>query len=148
VTAVWAVIAVHHRSAALALRIMLPVATALLLTAALSRLALGPLTVFNVVALMLVLGVLTNYSLFVHAPPHDATASAAADGADRSYTVFSLLIASGTTLAVFGALAVSGIGVVESVGRTVVIGIIAGLAWIVATKPVAAAAPRVDASVP
>lgn len=145
VTAVWAVIAVHHRSAALALRIMLPVATALLLTAALSRIALGPLTVFNVVALLLLLGVLTNYSLFVHAPPRDATA---AGGVDRSYTVFSLLIASGTTLAVFGALAVSGIGVVESVGRTVVIGIIAGLAWIVATKPVAAASPRAEAPVP
>ena len=148
VAAVWGVIAAHHRSAPLALRIMLPVAIALLLTAALSRLVLGPLTVFNVVALMLVLGVLTNYSLFVHTPPPHDVAAAASGGVDRSYTVFSLLIASGTTIAVFGALAASGIGVVESVGRTVVIGIIAGLAWIVATKNVATASPRPDASVP
>lgn len=140
--AVFVVIAVHHRSLRVAVRVMLPVVAALLLTAATARALLGPLTVFHAVALLLLLGLLTNYALFVHVPPPNAAAAR-----DGSRTLFSLLIASATTLAVFGALAVSGIGVVEAVGRTVVLGIIVGLAWIALTRrvrPAAAAAPSLS----
>ena len=78
---------------------------------------------------MLTLGVLTNYSLFIHVPPHSTDPNQR-----RAHTIFSLVVASSTTLAVFGALALSGIAVVESVGRTVVVGIIIGLGWLVATR--------------
>ena len=129
VVAMFLVIAVDRRSLVHGVRVMTPAVTALLLTAALVRLGFGPLTVFNLVALMLVLGVITNYSLFIHSPP------AGSDESDRrAHLVFSLLIASATTLAVFGALGLSGIGVVEAVGQTVVVGIIAGLAWLIATR--------------
>ncbi len=129
VVAMFLVIAVDRRSLVHGLRVMTPAVTALLLTAALVRLGFGPLTVFNLVALMLLLGVITNYSLFIHSPP------AGSDESDRrAHLVFSLLIASATTLAVFGALGLSGIGVVEAVGQTVVVGIIAGLAWLIATR--------------
>jgi predicted exporter len=129
VFAIFLVIALERRSLAVGIRVMIPVVTALLLTAALVRLGFGPLTVFNLVALMLVLGVITNYSLFIHAPP------AAPDDDDRrAHTVFSLIIASATTLAVFGALGLSDIRVVESVGQTVVVGIIVGLAWLIVTR--------------
>jgi predicted exporter len=136
--AIFAVLLLDLRSMAKCWRVMLPVLTALTLTVAVVRLVLGPLTVFNVVALMLLLGVLTNYSLFIHSAPQSA------DQRQRlAHTVFSLLVASGTTLAVFGALGLSGIGVVEAVGRTVVVGIIVGLGWIVATRGQMSAGPAV-----
>ncbi len=126
---VCAVVQVDLRSVARNGRVMLPVLTGIVLTAAVVRAAFGPLTLFNVVALMLTLGVLTNYSLFIHAPPRSTDADQS-----RVHTIFSLIVASSTTLAVFGALALSGIAVVESVGLTVVVGIIIGLGWLVATR--------------
>ncbi len=126
---VFAVVLFDLRSVARSGRVMLPVLTGLVLTAAVVRVGFGPLTLFNVVALMLTLGVLTNYSLFIHAPPHSTDPNQS-----RAHTIFSLVVASSTTLAVFGALALSGIAVVESVGRTVVVGIIIGLGWLVATR--------------
>lgn len=127
--AIFTVLVLDLRSMANSWRVMLPVVAALTLTVAVVRLVLGPLTVFNVVALMLLLGVLTNYSLFIHSPPRSVD-----QRQGLAHTFFSLLLAGGTTLAVFGALGLSGIGVVEAVGRTVVVGIIVGLGWIVATR--------------
>jgi predicted exporter len=125
VAAISAVVALEKRSVVYGWRVMQPVIVSILLTAAVVRVAFGPLTVFNIVALMLVLGVITNYSLFLRSTPN------APDGdAGRAHTVFSLMIASATTIAVFGVLGFSGIGVVEAVGRTVVVGIIVGLAWL------------------
>ncbi len=127
VAVVFVVVALDRRSVVLGVRVMLPVVASLLLTAAAVRLAFGPLTVFNIVALMLVLGVITNYSLFLNSAPEYS------DEQERQeHTVFSLMIASATTLAVFGALGLSGIRVVEAVGQTVVVGIIVGLAWLIA----------------
>jgi hypothetical protein len=74
---------------------------------------------------MLVLGVITNYSLFLNSAPESSD-----EQEGQAHTVFSLMIASATTLAVFGALGLSGIRVVEAVGQTVVVGIIVGLAWL------------------
>lgn len=135
VLAIFLVIVIDRRSLALGLRVMAPVVVALLLAAAAIRIGFGPLTVFNLVALMLVLGVITNYSLFIHAPP-----TVLAEEEHRAHTTFSLLIAATTTLAVFGALGLSGIHVVETVGRTVVVGIIVGLVWLIATHRPGAAA--------
>ncbi|MGH6624438.1 MAG: hypothetical protein ACREBN_10720, partial [Burkholderiaceae bacterium] len=123
------VVAVALRSARRAVGIMGPVLIALLLTAAVVRTIFGPLSVFHLVALMLVLGVITNYSLFVAV---DQPRSALDE--DHAHTMFSLMIASATTLAVFGALALSGIRVVAAVGQTVVVGIIVSLAWLALTR--------------
>jgi len=122
------VVAVALRSAARAAGVMSPVLMALVLTAALVRLLFGPLSVFHLVALMLVLGLLTNYSVFLAVDPTRSEIR------DRTHTRFSLMIASATTLAVFGALALSGIRVVAAVGETVVVGIIVGLAWLALTR--------------
>jgi len=124
--AVLAVIAVERRSLPQAVKTMWPVGISLILTAAIVRLVFGPLTAFNVVAFMLLLGLLTNYSLFIEPRPLRS-----ADRNDRAYTALSLAVASATTLAVFGALALSGIRVVEAVGRTVTVGIIVGLGWLI-----------------
>ena len=124
--AVLAVIAVERRSLPQAVKTMWPVGISLILTAAIVRLVFGPLTAFNVIAFMLLLGILTNYSLFIEPRPLRS-----ADRNDRAYTALSLAVASATTLAVFGALALSGIRVVEAVGRTVTVGIIVGLGWLI-----------------
>lgn len=126
------VVAVALRSARRAANVMRPVFVTLLLTAALAHALFGSLSVFHLVALMLVLGLMTNYSVFL-AVPQPATAM------EPSLTTFSLLIASATTLAVFGALALSGIRVVTAVGQTVVVGIIVGLAWLALARE---SAPR------
>ena len=139
--AVWGVVLLDLRSVARSVRVMLPVATAIALTAAVARLAFGPLNVFNVVALMLTLGVLTNYSLFIHVPPRFAGAQQR-----RAHAAFSLLVASSTTLAVFAALGASGIAVVEAVGRTVVVGIIVGLGWLLATRAESLPPPGADST--
>jgi predicted exporter len=123
---VFAVVGLGSRSFAVGVRVVAPVLLALVLTAAVVRLVLGPLTVFHVVALLLVLGLSTNYALFVHSPT-DRTDSRN----HQAHTAFSLAMASATTLAVFGALAVSGITVVAAVGQTVAIGIVIALAAIV-----------------
>jgi predicted exporter len=126
---VFVVILADQRSMSRSWRVMLPVVTALMIAAGGVRLIFGPLTVFNVVALLLLLGVLTNYSLFIHSAPRFTDLRQS-----QAHTVFSLLVAGATTLAVFGALGLSGINVVESVGQTVVVGIIVGLIWLIAAR--------------
>ncbi len=129
VFAIFLVIALDRRSLAVGIRRDDPGGYRFVADRSTRATRFGPLTVFNLVALMLVLGVITNYSLFIHAPP-----GAPDDDDRRAHTVFSLIIASATTLAVFGAFGLSGIRVVESVGQTVVVGIIVGLAWLIATR--------------
>lgn len=123
--ATFLVVAADRRSFAKATRVLLPVAVALAASAAVVRFDFGPLTVFNLLALVLVLGISTNYSLFLQQ-------GAATDGTTDAdgQMLFSLGMTSATTLAVFGALAFSGIGVVESIGRTVVVGIAVSLVWL------------------
>lgn len=128
IVVVTAVVAIALRSPRLAVRVMSPVVVSLLLTAACVRMIFGPLTAFHLVALMLVLGIVTNYSVFIA-----ARSGRLLDTEDGAYTVFSLMIASATTVAVFGALALSGIRVVAAVGYTVVVGIIVGLTWLALT---------------
>ena len=107
------------RGIAAALRVALPVAAAVVTTAA-GIVALGrPLTVFHLVALMLVAGIGTNYALFL----------ARDDPADDSpaTTARSLAVVAGTTLCAFGTLATSQTPVLRTIGLTVTLGVVLSL---------------------
>ena len=105
---IFGVLAHGLRSAAGALRLMMPVALAIALTAATLVAAGAPLSVLHLVALLLVLGVGINYALFFA----------------RAAT---LAVVSGTTLCAFGMLALSRIGILQVIGTTVCIGVVYSL---------------------
>ncbi len=104
--------------------VVLPVVGAVVIAAAVALLFGPSLTLFNLVALMLVAGIGLDYSLFFnrhHEPQHHETSQA-------------LLICGVSTAAVFAILATSAIPVLHSIGLTVFAGVIAAfvLAWIFA----------------
>ena len=115
------VLAVGLRSVAIALRIALAPALGVVATAA-GIVALGSaLTVFHLVALMLVAGIGTNYALFL--------ARGAAAGGTPGTMLRSLAVVAGTTLCAFGTLASSRIPVLHAIGSTVALGVVLSLAF-------------------
>jgi predicted exporter len=129
-TAVWAalaggalivvLLAARLRSARVVVRIGAALAVAVIITAgALVRFE-GSLTLFHLVALLLVAGIGSNYALFICRLP--------ADGAERRATLASVLLASTTTFIAFALLATSATPVLHMIGMTVGIGTLAGLA--------------------
>jgi predicted exporter len=82
--------------------------------------ALGPLSIFHLVGLLLVVAVGSNYSLFFD--------RRVASGPDRSRTVVSLLFACVSTLIGFGLLSFSSVPVLNAIGATVGIGAVLALA--------------------
>jgi len=116
-----AVLAVGLRGLRAAARIALPVLVAVIATAAL-LVALGlRLTVFHLVALMLVAGVGTNYALFL--------ARGASGGEARATTLRSLGVVAATTLCAFGVLATSRAPVLRAIGATVSVGVLMSLTF-------------------
>jgi predicted exporter len=110
------VLAAGLHSARAAARVALPVTAAVVATAA-AIVALGqPLTVFHLVALMLVAGIGTNYALFL--------ARGAAAGDPPAMTARSLAVVGGTTLCAFGTLATSEMPVLRTIGLTVALGVV------------------------
>ena len=84
--------------------------------------ALGsPLSVFHLVALMLVAGIGTNYALFL--------ARAAAAGDPLWAALRTLAIVAGTTLCAFGTLATSQAPVLRAIGLTVALGAVLSVAF-------------------
>ncbi len=79
------------------------------------------LSVFYLVALMLVAGIVTNYALFL--------ARAALAGGVPGTLVRSLAVVVGTTLCAFGTLASSRVPVLHAIGLTVTLGVVLGLAF-------------------
>jgi predicted exporter len=112
---IFGVLAHGLRSAARALRLMVPVVLAIALTAGTLVAVRAPLSVLHLVALLLVLGVGINYALFF------ARAAVAQEDARR--TLRTLAVVSGTTMAAFGMLALSRISVLHVIGVTVCIGV-------------------------
>ena len=100
------VLALGLRRARAVLRVLAPVAAALLVTAACLQLAGERLTVFHLIAMLLVMGIGLNYSLFFERP--DA--------------LFSLLVTCATTVLAFGTLAFSSNPVLHAIGLTVTVG--------------------------
>ncbi len=108
------VLALGLRRTRAVLQVVLPVALALVLSAAVLQLAGQRLTVFHLIAMLLVMGIGLNYSLFFDRPEDDATA--------RRRTLFALLVTCATTVLAFGTLAWSSNPVLHAIGFTVTAG--------------------------
>lgn len=112
--AILVLLSVALRGVAKALRVLKPVLAAVLLDVA-ALLVLGQrLSVFNLVALLLVVGIGLNYALFFARRHGDAD--------ERARTQRSLLVCAATTLSAFGCLATSHIPVLHEIGVTVGLG--------------------------
>jgi predicted exporter len=116
-----AVLAVGLRSARAVAVVMLPVIAAIVAAAALLALAGTRLSLLHLVALLLVLGVGTNYSLFF--------SRFAPDDEERLRSAYAVLVATATTLIAFGALASSGTAILQAIGLTVALGAALSLAF-------------------
>lgn len=97
-----------------AARIALALLAALAITAALLVLVQGRLTLFHLVALLLVVGVGSNYALFFGTLTRDA--------AEAGATRVSVLLCAASTLAAFALLAASATPVLHMIGLTVALG--------------------------
>ena len=100
-------------------RVAAPIAVALVLTVALLVASGQRLSVFHLVALLLVLGIGLNYALFFERP--------AADEAESARTRLSLAVCSISTVATFGFLALSVTPVLHAIGSTVALGALLSL---------------------
>ena len=102
------------RSVREAARVLAPVLAALVLDVAILLLSGKRLSLFNLVALLLVVGIGLNYALFFNRP--------AADPDERQRTLLSLAVCGATTLSAFGCLALSQTPVLHAIGVTVSLG--------------------------
>ncbi len=108
------------KSLAATARILAPVLAATLLVVATLALASVQLTLFHLVALLLVIGVGTNYALFFNQPQRGPD--------ERALMLLSLGVASLATLISASALAFSGTPVLRAIGLTAAIGTVYALA--------------------
>ena len=104
------------RSVSQAGRVLVPVLAAVVLDVAILLLWGTRLTLFNLVALLLVVGIGLNYALFFNRP--------APDPDERQRTLLSLAVCGATTLSAFGCLAFSQTPVLRAIGVTVTLGTI------------------------
>jgi len=111
------VLAFGLRNARAVLQVVLPVALALLITAAVLHLAGQRLTVFHLIAMLLVMGIGLNYSLFFDRPEQNALL--------RRRMLFALFVTCATTLLAFATLAFSSNPVLHAIGLTVSVGAVA-----------------------
>ena len=111
------VLAFGLRNARAVLQVVLPVALALLITAAFLQLAGQRLTVFLLIAMLLVMGIGLNYSLFFDRPEQN--------GVLRRRMLFALFVTCATTLLAFATLAFSSNPVLHAIGLTVSVGAVA-----------------------
>ncbi len=120
VALILAVLAIGLRDLRRAGRVLAPVLAGTLLAAGLLVAGGTPLTLFHLVALLLVVGIGVNYGLFA-----DRASTAPGEGVR---VVRTLLVVSATTLCAFATLAVSSIPVLHALGTTVCAGVAACLA--------------------
>jgi predicted exporter len=107
------------RSVNRALRVALPAGAALILTVAVLVATGERLSVFHLVALLLVLGIGLNYALFFE--------RVATDEDERSRTRMALAVCSTSTFVTFGFLALSRTPVLHAIGITVALGAVLAL---------------------
>lgn len=112
---------VHLRSAARVLHVIAPIAAAVAATLAVLLGAGVKLTLFHLVATLLVVGAGSNYALFFEREPPDE--------AERRATALAVVVCAATTILVFGLLAGSHVPVLRMMGSTVAIGIALSLAF-------------------
>lgn len=107
------------RSLPRAMHVGLPAGAALVLTVAVLAASGEKLSVFHLVALLLVLGIGLNYALFFE--------RVAVDKHERDRTRLSLLVCSTSTIITFGLLALSSTPVLHAIGSTVALGAVFAL---------------------
>jgi predicted exporter len=107
---------INLRSLQRTIRVLSPLAAAVICTAALLLTTLGRLSIFNLFGLLLVVAVGSNYCLFFERPSPDA------DDQARRRMVASLVIADLCTVIGFGILSFSTMPVLHGIGLTVAIG--------------------------
>ncbi|MEK6244721.1 MAG: MMPL family transporter [Pseudomonadota bacterium] len=100
-------------------RVLAPVLAATLMVVATFSVFSVQLTLFHLVALLLVIGVGTNYALFFNRPQHNHD--------ERALMLLSLAVASLATLISASALATSGTPVLRAIGLTAAIGTVYAL---------------------
>lgn len=108
------VLSLGLRNARAVWQVVLPVALALLISAAILQLAGQRLTVFHLIAMLLVMGIGLNYSLFFDRPEKNALL--------RRRMLFALFVTCATTLFAFVTLAFSSNPVLHAIGLTVSVG--------------------------
>jgi predicted exporter len=128
--AILALLAWQLASLERALRIALPLAAAVLVTAALMA-TVEPLSLFHLVALLLVVGIGSNYALFFDRARHEAVG--------HESTALTLMLCCATTFMAFGLLALSTTPVLRAIGGTVALGALLSLVFSAFAIP---AAPR------
>ena len=104
--------------------VTLPLAAAVVCTAALLLAGGGKLSIFNLFGLLLVVAVGSNYSLFFER-----------DEKDRARMVASLMLADLCTVIGFGVLSLSGVPVLRGIGGTVAIGAALSLVFAAVLSP-------------
>ncbi len=105
------------------LRVVLPLALAVLTVAACLRLFGPPLTLLHVVGMLLIVAVGSNYALFFDkrfsSSAPDAAGREAGGTVANELTLASLLVANCSTVVAFGVLALSSVPVLHDLGETV-----------------------------
>lgn len=109
------------RSVANTLRVLVPLAAAIIVVLAVLLASGVRLNLFHLVALLLVLGVGSNYTLFFIAMR--------GDGEDRSRTLLALVLCNLSTVCGFGVLALSSAPVLKAIGTTVALGALLSLVF-------------------
>jgi predicted exporter len=127
-----------------AVRVVLPLALAVLTVAAGLRLFGAPLTLLHVVGMLLIVAVGSNYALFFDRRSPGAAAEPAAagpgseevgQGAASALTLASLLVANCATVVGFGVLAFSSVPVLHDLGETVAPGALLALIYAALLAP-------------
>ena len=116
---IFLVLVVQLRRAPAVLSMVATLVSTVIITAGLLLLFIGHLTVFNLVALLLVVGVASNYTLFFSTLP--------ADPQKRQRASLSVLLAASSTFIGFAMLASSSTPILATIGLTVSIGAAIGL---------------------
>jgi predicted exporter len=115
------VLFLHLRSAARVLRVLAPLVAAVAATVAILLAAGDKLTLFHVVAALLVVGVGSKYALFLE--------RGSPDDVQWRATVFTVVACAATTVLAFGLLAWAHVPVLRMIGSTVAIGAALSLAF-------------------
>ncbi len=135
VAAITVLLLLAVRSLPRLVRILLPLAAAVLAVAAGLSLCGQPLTLLHVIGMLLIVAVGSNYALFFdRAAPGSATAAGLGE-ASRSLTLASLAVANCATVLGFGVLAFSSVPVLQDLGSTVAPGAFLALAFAALLSP-------------
>ena len=114
VAAILVVLSIALRSPRRVLGVVAPLAAAVIVTFAVLRLSVGPLSIFHLVGLLLVVAVGSNYALFFERYGEA--------GEERSRTMTSVMFATLSTVLGFGVLSFSKLPVLSALGSTVGMG--------------------------